>query len=210
MQDQRIGADHIHRPLHLRQIKAIVQLDRAYIAQDRDVGRARPQAGAQAPIAARLDRDSLRADRQGDAVMRAGLGDVQVDAFRLVRAAGHGRNQQRRAQIAAQKSHPAIDGRHVQLGQGVVKKADLVKAAVQPMLLAPPLGHDAQMIRFAPRDVRHALPSVYVVPLSCETGPPSTPGATGPTVASRSAWGLRRSTDDSSRHDQGTMVIRVT
>ena len=89
MNDQRVGVDHLHRASRHRDAVPARELRRAEIGENRH----RPGKVAQPPVEAghaiALERDALRADREGDARPPRRLGNGPVDRLRPRRAAGH-------------------------------------------------------------------------------------------------------------------------
>ena len=112
---QRIGADAIDQRSHLSR-RQIARLDQANIAQQegrQERHRARQRCASFQPHQHR----SLRAQAEAQPQLFGDAGEVTVDLLRLIRAASHRTDDDRRRQYLAQERRAQIDVVEVAVGQ---------------------------------------------------------------------------------------------
>ena len=104
MQNQRVRLNHIHGAAALVHGIAIVELHGPQVGKQQEVGRHLAHAKGLARFAA-FDAGTLAADAHRQPLLLRRFGQVAVDQPRLLGAAGHGTDQDRRVEPLAEYGH---------------------------------------------------------------------------------------------------------
>lgn len=169
MQNKRVGLQHVDGAARAVRAKARHQLHRADIRQQRYVRRTPPEVRRQPPAGAALQRDSLRADRQGDLQLLRRLGQPLIDEAGPLRTAGHGADEQGGCQAPPKEARGEIDRIHVDLRQGHMLEPDGRQAAGALRHRPRPRQDKVDMVVLAvtdvaPVSVHHAIVSLPFAP----------------------------------------------
>ncbi len=126
-----------------------VEMHRAQVGQEQDVGShvAHLVGGFQRAV---FDGRAHGAEAHGHARRLRPGGQLAVDGLCPRRAAGHGGDEQRRAQLFAQHAHAGVHRRQVEFGQGAVHEEVLLQAVGQGLEGHVLFEVDADMVGLAP------------------------------------------------------------
>jgi hypothetical protein len=108
VQDERVRPDHLDCFATMLDAVAIVELDRAEIRKEKDVGRHVPHLERSRSLRL-LDAGALRAQAHRDAACLRARRKMPVDRVRGLGSAGHRRNQEREAQRLAEQVDLRVD-----------------------------------------------------------------------------------------------------
>ncbi|OPZ71553.1 MAG: hypothetical protein BWY83_01102 [bacterium ADurb.Bin478] len=136
MQIQRIGLQHFHGHPTLLQAESIVELNRAQVGKQQRAG----GIAAQIKTGSRLrmgEHHPLRAHGHSHLGGLCSQRQIFIDqANERVISAGHGRDQQGRAQLFAHKTDRGVHLLQVDFRQATVRQQDLVKVVFAPVDVA--------------------------------------------------------------------------
>src|SRR5581483_3280193 len=124
------------------------QLNRAEIGKQQNIGRNLAHLIRTRKRRVR-DGGALRPQTHRHAAFLRGGGKIAIDAFRFGSAAGHGRDEQRRAEGLAEQGKSGINGVEVHYGQRLMRKAILFQPGADVKKLHILFEVDAQVFDFA-------------------------------------------------------------
>jgi hypothetical protein len=153
VEGERVGADLLDRPSRLLDAVAAQQLRRPEVAHQQHVGRHVTYLEGGARLRT-LEHDALRPEHHAHAQPLRRLREVAVDAPRLVGAAGHGPDEQRRAQAPSEEVDGGVDAAEVRLGQRTVRQVDALEPGPTRLVRHGSAQAGLEMAQLAPYEGR--------------------------------------------------------
>ena len=151
---ERVGAHLVDQDAHLAG-RHRARLHHADVAEDQRASARRRARGRCPPVPGRTMHRALAAEAEAVAALLGDARELAVDAARLVGAARHRRDDERRAQLLAEERDREVDVRQRHVRQRVVDQAHALeqrRGAAEADVL---LGAEGQVVRLALADRRH-------------------------------------------------------
>eukprot|EP01036_Dinobryon_divergens_P050413 gene50413-biopygen41214 len=144
MDDQTVGADHVHRPAGFIQPVSLVELGGTKIAQKGNARRQLTKFLTQARRTACLERHALRSDSHGDVEVLARYCNIAIDLGRALRAACHRTDDERRFDPFSEKLRRQGDLVEGEFGEGHMLEGDVIEGAAASRPVGAPASDDLQ------------------------------------------------------------------
>ena len=148
MKDERIRAEHPKEMPALLDPDTEVELHCAEVGEQRHIGRERAHVKCREHVGP-FEKNAARTKTHRQSV---GLGDAReslVDDPRLLRATGHARDEQRRADGPAEKAGAQLDIIEIDLGEGAMHETPVVEAGFDTLGSDVLVDVDAQVLVLA-------------------------------------------------------------